>query len=64
MFVENENIYIYIQGFFNLISSFGIFGPQKIFYGQNVAHIYIGKKEAILENAHAKNCKKIPIFRN
>ena len=50
--MKKKNIYIY-KDLFNLISSLGIFGPQKIFYGQNVAHIYIGEKEAILENVHA-----------
>ena len=46
--------YIY-RGSLNLFSSLGIFGPLKIFYGQKVAHMYIGNKEAILENVYVEN---------
>ena len=57
---EKYNIY---RVSLNLFSSSGNFGPLKIFYGQKVAHMYIGKKEAILENVYAKNEKNISIFR-
>ena len=61
--MEDEEKYNIYTGSLNLYSSLGIFGPLKIFYGQKVAHMYIGKKEAILENDYAKNWKTIPIFR-
>ena len=53
MFMENEK-FKYIQGYIYLFSDLSIFEPLKIFYGQKVAHMYIGKKEAILENVYAK----------
>ena len=61
--MEDEEKYNIYRGLLNLFCSLGIFGPQKIFYGQRVAHMYIGKKEAILENVYAKNEKNISIFR-
>ena len=53
--MEDEKKIQYLEGSFNLFSNLGIFGQLKIFYGQNVAHMYIGNKEAILENVYAKN---------
>ena len=55
MFMEDEEKYNIYRGSLNLFSSLGIFGPLKIFYGQKVAHMYIGNKEAILENVYVKN---------
>ena len=49
--LKNLNTY---RGSYNLFTSLGIFGPLKIFYGQKIAGVYIGKKEAILGNVHAK----------
>ena len=59
---NNKNVNIF-EASFNLFSGFVVYGPLKIFYGQRVAHMYIGKKEAILENVYAKNEKNISIFR-
>ena len=53
--MEDEKKYNIYRGYLNLFSSLGIFGPLKIFYAQKVAHMYIGKKEALLENVYAKN---------
>ena len=61
--MEDEEKISYLQGSLNLFSSLGFFGPLKMFYGQKVAHMYIWKKGAILENVYAKNRKNIPIFR-
>ena len=61
--MEDEEKYNIYRGLLNLFCSLGIFGPLKIFYGQKVAHMYIGKKEAKLENAYVKKWKNIPIFR-
>ena len=49
-----EPVYGKGKGLGYLISFLCIFEPLKIFYGQKVAHMYIGKKEAILENVYAK----------
>ena len=59
--MEDEEKYNIYKGLFNLSSSLGIFGPLKIFYGQKVAHMYIGNKEAILENVYVKIRKFINI---
>ena len=61
--MEDEEKYNIYRGLLNLFCSLGIFGPLKIFYGQKVAHMYIGNKEAILENVYVKNWKNISIFR-
>ena len=52
--MEDEEKYNIYRGLLNLFWSLGIFGPLKIFYGRKVAHMYIGIKEAILENFYAK----------
>ena len=53
--MEDEEKYNIYRGSLNLFSGLGIFGPLKIFYGQKVAHMYIGNKKAILENVYVKN---------
>ena len=53
--MEDEEKYNIYSGLLNLFCSLGIFGPLKTFYGQRVAHMYIEKKEAILENVF-KEC--------
>ena len=53
--MEDEEEYNIYRASLNLFSSLVIFRPLKMFYGQKVAHMYIGKKQAILENVYAKN---------
>ena len=61
--MEDEEKYNIYSGSLNLFSILGIFGPLKIFYGKKVADMYIGNKEAIIENVYVKNQNNISIFR-